>query len=62
MLHGGTSFFLKEIGAVLGAAAYAFVFTYGMLKVIDWITAVKVTAADEEQGLDQTQHGEQAYI
>jgi Amt family ammonium transporter len=62
LLRGGTSFFLKETGAVALAAAYAFVFTYGMLKVIDQLTAVKVTAAEEELGLDQTLHGEQAYI
>ena len=62
LAYGGTSFFLKEIGAVIGAAAYAFAFTYGMLKVIDMITPVKVTAEDEEMGLDQSQHGEQAYI
>ncbi|HEY3933827.1 MAG TPA: ammonium transporter [Gemmatimonadales bacterium] len=62
LIHGGTGFFLKEIGAVAGAAAYAFVFTYGMLMVIDRLTPVKVTAAAEELGLDQTLHGEQAYI
>ena len=61
-LRGGATFFLGEAAAVAAAAIYAFAFTYGMLKVIDWITAVKVTEAEEEQGLDQTLHGEQAYI
>ncbi len=62
LLHGNTSFFLNEIGAVVGAAAYAFIFTYVMLAVINRITTVKVTAADEELGLDETLHGEQAYL
>ncbi len=62
LLLGGSGFFMKETAAVIGAAAYAFVFTYGMLKVIDLITPVKVTAEEEEVGLDQTQHGETAYI
>jgi ammonium transporter, Amt family len=62
LLQGGTAFFAKEVGAVAAAATYAFVFTYAMLRVIDWITPVKVTAAEEERGLDQTLHGEQAYI
>ncbi len=62
LFNGGTRFFLVEIGAVAAAAGYAFVFTYVMLKVIDQLTAVKVTAAEEELGLDQTLHGEQAYI
>ncbi|HWZ27602.1 MAG TPA: ammonium transporter [Gemmatimonadales bacterium] len=62
LVLGGTTFFWKETGAVAAAATYAFVFTYAMLRVIDWITPVKVTEAEEEQGLDQTLHGEQAYI
>lgn len=33
-----------------------------MLAVINKITTVKVTAAEEEMGLDETLHGEHAYI
>jgi Amt family ammonium transporter len=62
LIHGGTSFFLKESGAVIGAALYAFVFTYVMLAVINKITPVMVTAADEEAGLDESLHGEHAYL
>ena len=62
LLQGDSSFFIKEVAAVAGAALYAFVFTYVMLAVINKITPVKVSAADEEMGLDQAQHGEQAYI
>ena len=62
LLRGGSSFFVKESGAAIGAALYAFGFTYAMLKAINWITPVKVSAAEEETGLDQSQHGEQAYI
>ena len=62
LMNGGTAFFLKETAAVAAAAAYAFLFTYVMLWVIDRITSVNVTAAEEQVGLDQTLHGEQAYI
>ena len=62
LAYGGTTFFLKESAAVIGAAAYAFVFTYAMLAVINRITPVKVTAADEELGLDESLHGERAYL
>ena len=62
LVHGGAAFFWKESGAVIGAALYAFVFTYGMLAVINTITPVKVTAADEELGLDESLHGERAYL
>jgi Amt family ammonium transporter len=62
LLHGDSSFFVKEVAAVIGAALYAFVFTYVMLAVINKFTAVKVTAADEEHGLDESLHGERAYL
>jgi Amt family ammonium transporter len=62
LFQGGTAFFLKEAGTVLGAAAYAFVFTYGMLWAINALTPVKVTADEEQSGLDEVLHGEQAYI
>ncbi len=62
LLLGGTHFFVVESLAVIGAAAYAFAFTYVMLKVINVVSAVRVTAEQEEIGLDQTLHGEQAYI
>ena len=60
-LAGGSGFFLKECIAVVGACAYAFVFTYGMLKLINVITPVKVTQLAEDKGLDDSQHGEKAY-
>jgi Amt family ammonium transporter len=62
LVHGNTAFFVKESLAVIGAAAYAFVFTYVMLAVIHRITPVMVTAADEEVGLDESLHGEHAYL
>ncbi|MGH7594403.1 MAG: ammonium transporter, partial [Gemmatimonadales bacterium] len=62
LVHGDAAFFIKEVAAVVGAAVYAFVFTYIMLAAINRITPVKVSPADEELGLDQTLHGEQAYI
>ena len=42
--------------------SWAFVFTYGMLWIIDRITPVKVGEAAEIEGLDQALHGEVAYI
>ena len=62
LLHGDSSFFMKECVAVLGAAAYAFLFTYVMLWVINKITPVQVTVEEEELGLDEALHGEKAYV
>ena len=61
LLYGNSLFFFKELGATVFSSAWAFVFTLGMLKVIDWITPVKVTEASEVLGLDSSLHGEHAY-
>ena len=61
LLEGNTSFFLKEVVAVLISAVYAFGFTYLMLVIINLITPVKTTDQEEEIGIDQALHGEKAY-
>jgi Amt family ammonium transporter len=61
LIEGDVAFFLKELVAVTIAAAYAFLFTYLMLIIINAITPVKVTEAEEELGLDDSLHGEKAY-
>ncbi|RUT79167.1 ammonium transporter [Ancylomarina longa] len=61
LLEGDGAFFFKEIVAVIISAAYAFVFTYLMLTIINYITPVKVKMEDEDKGLDASLHGEQAY-
>ena len=60
LIHGHASFFLKQLAAGAGCSAYAFLFTYVMLHVIDRITPVRVIAENEE-GLDASMHGESAY-
>jgi Amt family ammonium transporter len=61
LLHGGTAFFFKQLIATVGAAVYAFVFTWVMLFIINKITRVRVSEADENAGLDASLHGEMAY-
>ena len=60
LLYGGVTFFFKELLAVAAAGVYAFVFTYGMLWLINKITPVRISETDE-LGLDEALHGEQAY-
>jgi len=62
LLLGNGGFFLKETVAVLGASAYALIFTYVMLKLINMITPVRVLDIEEETGLDESLHGEVAYL
>ena len=61
LLSGNSSFFFKELVAVAFAAAYAFIFTYIMLALINLITRVRVSEAEEQLGLDVALHGEKAY-
>jgi ammonium transporter, Amt family len=61
LVHGSAAFFGKQVAAGLGCSLYAFAFTYGMLKLINLITPVRVTDAAVETGLDEHMHGESAY-
>jgi Amt family ammonium transporter len=61
LILGGSGFFGKQLVAVLGAALYAFIFTYIMLIIINFITPVKVPESIEKEGLDAGLHGERAY-
>ncbi|PKP32751.1 MAG: ammonium transporter [Bacteroidetes bacterium HGW-Bacteroidetes-16] len=61
LLEGNSAFFFKEVIAVMIGAAYAFLFTYLMLVVINKITKVKVSEEEEAMGLDYALHGENAY-
>jgi Amt family ammonium transporter len=61
LLFGSGSFLLKETVAVFATAAYAFVFTYLMLIIINLITPVRVSREEELAGLDNSLHGEKAY-
>jgi Amt family ammonium transporter len=60
LIHGTAAFFGKQVAAGVGCAVYAFAFTYVMLRVIDWITPVRV-GEEAESGLDEAMHGEIAY-
>lgn len=61
LIYGGTHFFAKQSIAVIAACVYAFVFTYVMLAIINKITKVRVSEVEEDQGLDNSLHGEKAY-
>ena len=62
LFYGNPGFFGIQLLAVVGSSIWAFVFTLGMLWVIDRITRVRVDPAHEELGLDEALHGERAYL
>ena len=61
LLAGNSSFFFKQIIAVVAASVYAFIFTYVMLILINFITPVRVSEDAEKMGIDAAEHGETAY-
>jgi Amt family ammonium transporter len=61
LFFGGADFFGKQLAGVLLSSTYAFVFTFVMLSIIDKFCRVKTTEV-EETTLDESLHGENAYI
>jgi Amt family ammonium transporter len=51
----------NQLVGVLIAWGFALVGTIVLLKITDMITGVRVTETEEVEGLDITQHGEEAY-
>ena len=55
---GSVTVQLVTIGATV---AFCFIGTYIILKVVDLIIGLRVSSEDEQEGLDLSQHAEQAY-
>ena len=60
-LAGNPAFLGTEIFAIAVVSGFAFFGSVFLLKIIDFITPLRVTAEEEEIGLDESQHGEEAY-
>ncbi len=61
LFFGNPSLFLKQMIAVLVTYVFVFVVSLIILKIVDWTIGLRVSAEDEQMGLDHTQHGESGY-
>ena len=61
LFFGNPAQFGAQVVAVLAASLFSFVGTYGILKLVDGMTGLRVSPEDEAVGLDLTQHNERAY-
>lgn len=60
-LAGSPAQLLNQLRGVLLTAALAALATFVILKAVDALVGLRVTAEEEHSGLDLTQHGESAY-
>ncbi len=58
LAYGGGAFFLTQLKAMALVAGYSFAVSFGIFKFINFILPLRVTEAEEEEGLDATQHDE----
>lgn len=58
LFYGNASFFFTQLKAMLIAVGYSFVVSYVIFKFINFILPLRVSAEEEELGLDATQHNE----
>ena len=61
LLFGNPDQLWTQLIAVAATATYAFVATYILLKILSWFSPIRVTSAEESEGLDTAAHGETAY-
>jgi len=61
LIAGNPHQVLVQAIAVASAAAYSFFGTFALLKAVGFVTALRASAQEEAQGMDPTQHGEEAY-
>ncbi len=61
LFYGNADQLWDQVLAAAAAPAYAFAATFTLLKLMGAVMPLRVTEAEEAQGLDVTQHGEEAY-
>lgn len=58
LIFGETKLFFAHVIAVIGVSIFAFGGSYILLRVTDWMIPLRVSADEEKDGLDWSQHGE----
>jgi Amt family ammonium transporter len=61
MIDGNYRQLGNQLAGVVIAVTLAAVGTYIILQIVDFVLGVRVSADEEVQGLDLTQHGEEGY-
>lgn len=58
LLNGGNALFAANLTGAVAVAAYSMIVTFIILKLVNIVSPLRVSDADENAGLDVSQHGE----
>ncbi|MFT3704926.1 MAG: ammonium transporter [Agriterribacter sp.] len=58
LLYGNPGFFLTQLKAMVISASYSFAVSFAIFKFINFVLPLRVSAEEEEMGLDASQHNE----
>lgn len=58
LFYGNPAFFFTQLKGVLIVAAFSFVVSFVIFKLVNLIEPIRVSSAEEEEGLDASQHNE----
>ena len=61
LFYGNPALLGIQVLAVVVVAAFAFFGSYALLRVVDLFSPLRVSPKEEDEGLDMSQHGEEAY-
>lgn len=61
LFYGNPNLLVSQLIAVAVVAAFAFIGSYVLLRLIKIFSPLRVSEEEEENGLDSSQHGEEAY-
>jgi Amt family ammonium transporter len=61
LFYGNPGQFVVQLAAVVAAAAFTFIVTFILAKLLDAVFGLSVSPQAEEVGLDISEHGERAY-
>jgi Amt family ammonium transporter len=61
LFFGNPTQLVTQVEAIITVAAFAFAGSFVLLKIINKFSPLRVSPEEEERGLDQSQHGEEAY-
>lgn len=61
LIFGGSGLLMNQVTGIAVTVVYSFAVTVVILKLLDWTIGLRLSAEDEFEGLDLSQHGESGY-